>query len=76
METYRIDMNTCLPTSKSDVYDFHAQSHEFFLWHDPVNPNRVLAYTTIWTSGRLALSILRAATRRLPSVTPPQFRPR
>src|SRR5215472_5526298 len=51
METYRIDMNTCLPMSKSDVYDFHAQSHEFFLWHDPMNPNRVLAYTTIWTSG-------------------------
>src|SRR5215510_2268224 len=51
METYRIDMNTCLPISKSEVYDFHAQSHEFFLWHDPMNPNRVLAYTTIWTSG-------------------------
>src|SRR5262249_6419693 len=27
------------------------QSHEFFLWHDPANPNRILAYTTIWTSG-------------------------
>jgi hypothetical protein len=51
METYRIDMNTCLPISKSEVYDFHAQSHEFFLWHDPANPNRILAYTTIWTSG-------------------------
>ena len=43
METYRIDMNTCLPMAKSEVYDFHSQSHEFFLWHDPVNPNRVLA---------------------------------
>jgi hypothetical protein len=51
METYRIDMNTCQPVGKSDVYDFHAQSHEFFLWHDPVNSSRVLAYTTIWTSG-------------------------
>src|SRR5262252_8619690 len=51
METYRIDMNTCLPISKSEVYDFHSQSHEFFLWHDPANSNRVLAYTTIWTSG-------------------------
>src|SRR5215470_13487426 len=51
METYRIDMNTCQPVGKSDVYDFHAQSHEFFLWHDAMNPNRVLAYTTIWTSG-------------------------
>ena len=51
METYRIDMTTCQPMGKSEVYDFHAQSHEFFLWHDPANPNRVLAYTTIWTSG-------------------------
>jgi hypothetical protein len=51
METYRIDMNTCLPMSKSETYDFHSQSHEFFLWHDPKNPNRILAYTTIWTSG-------------------------
>src|SRR5262245_48090044 len=51
METYRIDMNTCLPISKSDVHDFHAQSHEFFLWHDPANPNRVLIYMTIWTGG-------------------------
>ena len=29
--------------------DFHAQSHEFFLWHDPANPNRVLVYMAIWT---------------------------
>jgi hypothetical protein len=51
METYRIDLNTCLPISKSEVYNFHSQSHEFYLWHDPKNPNRILAYTTIWTSG-------------------------
>src|SRR6266480_5413805 len=51
METYRIDMNTCLPISKSDTHDFHGQSHEFFLWHDPVNPNRVLVYMAIWTAG-------------------------
>jgi len=51
METYRIDMNTCLPIFKSEVWDFHSQSHEFFLWHDPKNSNRILAYTTIWTSG-------------------------
>src|SRR5262245_36424917 len=47
MESYRIDMNSCLPVSKSEIYDFHSQSHEFFLWHDPANPNRVLAFTTI-----------------------------
>src|SRR5438105_5921325 len=46
METYRIDMNTCLPTSKSEVYDFHAQSHEFILLHDPATPNRVSTYKT------------------------------
>jgi hypothetical protein len=51
METLRIDANTCLPISKSETYDFGGQSHEFFLWHDPANPNRVLVYMTIWTSG-------------------------
>jgi hypothetical protein len=51
METYRIDPNTCLPISKSDTHDFHGQSHEFFLWHDPRNPNRLLVYMAIWTSG-------------------------
>jgi hypothetical protein len=50
-ETYKIDTNTCLTTAKSDVFDFHGQSHEFFLWHDPANTNRVLAYVTNWTSG-------------------------
>lgn len=51
METYSIDGNTCLPTAKSEQVDFGGQSHEFFLWHDPVNQKRVLAYTTNWTSG-------------------------
>jgi len=51
METLRIDPNTCLPMAKSETYDFGGQSHEFFLWHDPANPNRVLVYMTIWTSG-------------------------
>jgi hypothetical protein len=51
METYRIDMNTCQPISKSEITDFGGQSHEFFLWHDPMNANRVLVYMTNWTSG-------------------------
>ena len=51
METYRIDMNTCLPIAKSEVVDFYSQSHEFFLWHDPANTNRVLVYMTNWTGG-------------------------
>src|SRR5438132_7989541 len=37
LETYRIDPNSCLPMSKSDIHEFHSQSHEFFLWHDPAN---------------------------------------
>ena len=49
--TYDIDMNTCLPKSTSEVWDFGGQSHEFFMWHDPVNPNRVLVYITIYTAG-------------------------
>ena len=51
METFRIDMNTCLPAMKSEVTDFYSQSHEFFLWHDPANANRVLVYMTNWTGG-------------------------
>jgi len=51
METYRIDPNTCLPVSRSEITDFGGQSHEFFLWHDPANSNRVLVYMTNWTSG-------------------------
>jgi hypothetical protein len=51
MQTYGIDRNTCLPTSQSEVTDFHSQSHEFFLWHDPANANRVLIFMAIWTAG-------------------------
>jgi hypothetical protein len=48
---YDIDTNTCLVKSVSDVYNFGGQSHEFYLWHDPVNSNRVLVYVTIQTPG-------------------------
>jgi hypothetical protein len=51
MQSYQIDQNTCLPSVTSDVTDFHSQSHEFFLWHDPANSNRVLVYMTNWTGG-------------------------
>ena len=51
MQTYQIDMNTCLPVRTSEVTDFHSQSHEFFVWHDPKNVNRVLVYMTNWTGG-------------------------
>jgi len=46
---YDIDLDTCLVKSVSGVYDFGGQSHEFYLWHDPANPNRILVYMTIWT---------------------------
>src|SRR3984893_13678097 len=51
LEAYRIDMNTCLVMSQSQPTDFGVQSHEFFLWHDPVNANRIIAYVTNWTGG-------------------------
>ncbi len=46
---YDIDPNTCLVKSTSGIYDFGGQSHEFYLWHDPKNPNRILVYMTTWT---------------------------
>jgi hypothetical protein len=51
LEAYRIDMNTCLPTAHTEPTDFSIQTHEFFLWHDPGNANRVLAYVTNWSGG-------------------------
>src|SRR5579872_6447412 len=51
LEAYVIDMNTCLPTAHSEPTDYNIQTHEFFLWHDPTNSNRILAYVTNWTGG-------------------------
>ncbi|HVH29255.1 MAG TPA: hypothetical protein VM818_21015 [Vicinamibacterales bacterium] len=51
METVRINPDTCLPVSKSESTDFHGQSHEFYLWHDPANSNRILVHMAIWTAG-------------------------
>lgn len=48
LETFIIDPETCLPIDQSNTYDFGGQSHEFFLWHDPNNPNRVLVFMTMW----------------------------
>ena len=46
---YDIDQKTCLVKTASGTYNFGGQSHEFYLWHDPANPNRILVYMTIWT---------------------------
>src|SRR6185369_15894448 len=51
LEAYRIDTSTCLPQAHSEPTDFSIQTHEFFLWHDPANANRVLAFVTNWSGG-------------------------
>jgi hypothetical protein len=51
MVSYRIDPATCLVMSQSEVTDFSGQSHEFYMWQDPANDKRVIAYMTNWTSG-------------------------
>ncbi len=53
METFEIDLETCLPIDKSEVHDFHGPSHEFYLWHDPGNPSRVLVYMAMFDAGGL-----------------------
>jgi hypothetical protein len=53
METYAADLNTCLPVFKSETHDFNGPSHEFFLWHDPRNPNRILIYMAMFAGGGL-----------------------
>lgn len=53
MESFDIDMDTCLPRRKSEVHDFNGPSHEFFLWHDPNNSSRVLAFVAMFAGGGL-----------------------
>ena len=51
--TYEVDMETCLPIRESETYDFNGPSHEFFLWHDPANPYRVLVYVAMFSGAGL-----------------------
>lgn len=53
LESYEVNMDTCLPIRQSDTYDFNGPSHEFFLWHDPFNPNRILVYVAMFAGGGL-----------------------
>jgi len=46
--TYAINPATCLPTSQSNTVFFGGELHEFFLWHDSKNPNRILVGTAHW----------------------------
>jgi hypothetical protein len=64
METFAIDPDTCMATRKSQVFDFNGPSHEFFLWHDPNNSSRVLAYMAMFAGGGLPDPA--DPTRRLP----------
>jgi hypothetical protein len=51
VEWHRIDVNTCLPVAKSETFVMAGGPHEFFLWHDPVNPKRVLVYMAMRGAG-------------------------
>ena len=53
LESYEIDGDTCLPTNQGEAYDFGGPTHEFFLWHDPENPNRILVYVSMFSGGGL-----------------------
>ncbi len=50
-ETYRIDPQTCLPIEKVSAYNLPGAPHEFYLWHDPANPNRILIFVTMVNAG-------------------------
>ena len=51
--TYEVDMDTCLPIRESETYNFNGPSHEFFLWHDPENPYRILIYVAMFSGAGL-----------------------
>ncbi len=51
LEAYRINASTCLVEAHSEPTDFSIQTHEFYLWHDPANTNRLIAYVTNWSGG-------------------------
>ena len=49
LQSFEIDPANCLPISTSNILDFGGQSHEFYLWHDPNNSNRVLAVMAMFS---------------------------
>jgi hypothetical protein len=46
---YRVDPKTCLPLDQG-VTAAGVLAHEFYLWHDPDNPNRLLVVTQTYGS--------------------------
>jgi len=53
LQTYLTDPQTCLVIAKSEIHDFGASSHEFYLWHDPKNANRLLVFMAMFAGGGL-----------------------
>ncbi len=49
LQAFAIDPDTCLPTFGSNEFVFGGQSHEFYLWHDPDNSNRVLVSVSMFS---------------------------
>lgn len=51
VEIYRIDPETCLPMTRGNAHEFVGGPHEFFMWHDPVNPKRILVFLSMSRGG-------------------------
>lgn len=49
LQSFTINPETCLPTAQSNILEFGGQSHEFYLWHDPNNENRVLTSVSMFS---------------------------
>jgi hypothetical protein len=47
--TYTLDPETCLPTDEGAVAQ-GVLAHEFYLWHDPDNPNRFIVISQTYGS--------------------------
>lgn len=47
--TYEVDPKTCLPVGEG-VTAGDVLAHEFYLWHDPKNPNRLLVISQTYGS--------------------------
>lgn len=47
--TYEVDPATCLPVGEG-VTARNVLAHEFYLWHDPKNPNRLLVISQTYGS--------------------------
>jgi hypothetical protein len=47
--TYTLDPKTCLPTDQGATAK-GVLAHEFYLWHDPKNPNRLLVLSQTYGS--------------------------